>query len=573
MQAFGPVTGDAIVSISGVNLQDFVGKKAKVRFACAKGSVDNVGEVVDKNTVQCETPAFMKYGPVDVEVRVSLDGKPFTNTALPYKFHSVTDSAVSMAFGPGIQKNGAPGVKTVFYIRSLDTSGKPRDTGGDVFTVKVKCDSDVKKTKKTAAIITKVEDIEVADNKNGTYTVSYTAPKADGYKVHVDFDGTFQGEAGPVRGSPFQATFIEGASPKNNTLDGPMVAAYIKERISSTKDFCNKTLRGLKKQVESGDLDQLIKTKEFLRSVDQRKVQNDYDLDTIKTMLEYIKQTGATGGKGADRDLKALAGVASSWADVETQAPITFIAIVPETKSQAAAQQEKIVAYTKKLDRDTYNFKQHDFWTYDHGAEKSRQAMKEETVRLKKERKEMEHLANLCSLFEFPDAINKAREYIEEQENSIEWMGELWNIIESSLDFFNESKACLWSEVKADDLEDEVKRSIKNTKACNKNIRWCKAYQGIDKANKDFLNTMPLISSLHHEAVRLRHWGQLQKAAGKEFTPPPEDPNCTLGYLLDLGLHNFSADVEEICDGNIISYRSISYHIISYHIISYHIVA
>jgi dynein heavy chain len=412
--------------------------------------------------------------------------------------------------------------------------------------VKVKCDSDVPKTKKTAAIITKVEDIEIVDNQNGTYLVTYTAPKADGYKVHIDFEGTFKGEAGPIRGSPFQATFVEGANAKNNALDGPMMAALVKDKISSTKDFCNKTLRGLKKTVPSGDLDELIKTKEHLRNVDQRKIQVDYDLDTTRTMLEYVKQS--TGGKSADRDLKNLAAVTASWGDVEKQAPVTMQEIVPETKSQATSQQERIADYTKKLDREAYNFKSEVFWFFDTGAEKARINMQSERERLAIERADMEHLANLASLFEFPEAIDKAREFIDGMDNGIVWMEDMWNIIESALEFFSESKEALWTEVKAEDLEDESKRFMKLTKGTNKNIRWCKAYQGMDKANKDFLNTTPLISALHHESVRLRHWAMLQKAAGKDFTPPPEDPNCTLGDLLALNLHEFSADVEEICD-------------------------
>lgn len=36
--------------------------------------------------------------------------------------------------------------------------------------------------------------------------------------------------------------------------------------------------------------------------------------------------------------------------------------------------------------------------------------------------------------------------------------------------------------------------------------------------------------------------------AGKDFIPPYEDPNLKLGGLLDLNLHDFSGDVEEIAD-------------------------
>jgi dynein heavy chain len=167
---FGPVTGDAKLQVTGINLQDFVGKKCTVRFACEKGFQDCHGSVIDENTAECLTPAFNKFGPVGVEVRISVDSKPFTNTACMYKFHSVTKASNTLAFGPGVQHGGATGKSTMFVIQSLDTRGKLRDTGGDEFKVKIKCDSDIPKTKKAPASITKVTDITVVDNLNGTYT-------------------------------------------------------------------------------------------------------------------------------------------------------------------------------------------------------------------------------------------------------------------------------------------------------------------------------------------------------------------------------------------------------------------
>merc|ERR1711865_1336883 len=139
---FGPITGNAKVQVTGLNLQEFVGKSASIRFACQKGCVDAQAEVIDENTVECLSPAFLKYGPVDVEVRLSVDNEPYTNSSLQYKFHSVTKASDSVAFGPGVQAGGATGAKTLFVIQALDTNGMPRDTGGDEYKVKVVCDSD-----------------------------------------------------------------------------------------------------------------------------------------------------------------------------------------------------------------------------------------------------------------------------------------------------------------------------------------------------------------------------------------------------------------------------------------------
>ena len=65
---------------------------------------------------------------------------------------------------------------------------------------------------------------------------------------------------------------------------------------------------------------------------------------------------------------------------------------------------------------------------------------------------------------------------------------------------------------------------------------------------RDFLSTMPLISALRHKSMRPRHWSLLMTATKKQFTPPHEDPSMKLRQLIELSLHEFIADVEEICD-------------------------
>lgn len=82
----------------------------------------------------------------------------------------------------------------------------------------------------------------------------------------------------------------------------------------------------------------------------------------------------------------------------------------------------------------------------------------------------------------------------------------------------------------------------------NRNLRWSDAYKGMNQAMKDFLNTCPLIAALGHSSMRPRHWSMLMEATGKTFTPPHEDDQLKVGTVLDLQLHEFQADVEEITD-------------------------
>jgi dynein heavy chain len=127
-------------------------------------------------------------------------------------------------------------------------------------------------------------------------------------------------------------------------------------------------------------------------------------------------------------------------------------------------------------------------------------------------------------------------------------MKELWVVSESLEDYLANSKALLWSAVDAEALDDGCKAQMKLIKALHKNCRWSPAFKSLDKLCKDFLATIPLIQALGAKAMRNRHWTMLMKATGKTFVPPYEDDQLLLGGLLDLKLHEFSNDVEEICD-------------------------
>jgi len=240
-------------------------------------------------------------------------------------------------------------------------------------------------------------------------------------------------------------------------------------------------------------------------------------------MLHFLR--GTTQNKNLDRDIASLEKVKVVWSDVQRIAPETKQAIVPETKAQAANTTKQIEEYEAELNKKVGDFKGLDFWAFENGHAKSHELIAEQLVKVKKEKATMLANANLCALFDFPDLINHCRDQVDYMENNLEYMDTLWNVIEEAQDFYAESKKTLWSEVNAEELEDESKRLMKVTKNCPKDIRWSKAFQGIDKVNKDFLNTVPLIQALHHPSMRLRHWGYLAKATAMISPRPRRTPH------------------------------------------------
>lgn len=71
-------------------------------------------------------------------------------------------------------------------------------------------------------------------------------------------------------------------------------------------------------------------------------------------------------------------------------------------------------------------------------------------------------------------------------------------------------------------------------KGLPKSVRAFEAYHQLDEQIKALLTSLPLVSDLHHPSMRERHWKQLMKATGKEFTV---DDKFSLGDMLALELH------------------------------------
>jgi dynein heavy chain len=164
------------------------------------------------------------------------------------------------------------------------------------------------------------------------------------------------------------------------------------------------------------------------------------------------------------------------------------------------------------------------------------------------EKEELQKKTHLAKIFDFPQLLKSGNEIVEEMNQELTEMKTLWTVIKSLKQFIHDSKAILWSQMSTDELEDGSKAQVKAVKNLHKCTRWSKAYKYADKLSKDFLNTIPLISLLGGKCMRERHWETLQVITKKDFTAPYANPSLLLGEILELNLHEFSADVEEICD-------------------------
>ncbi len=540
----GPITGEKDTIIRGMGFQSSTGTPT-VRLSCSKGCLEVKGEVLSDSELRFSTPRFDKYGPVEAEVRVSIGSKSLTNTSVTYTYFSVCDGSQTIAFGPGTQKGFIACKPVEFMIQACDKAGNPRVCGGDEFQINITPESEDCSSSVTSTI---------TDMRNGTYTATYTAPQPGKYSVSVRFTGTFGGNEGEIRGSPFLAeavttSTLDSGSPTGteeglNDLGGSLHLAYLQQVALELKSTSSKTTKCISQSIPKDSRQVLIDVRKNLKFVDERTGPLDLSVDASRAALGILKQTS----KLAERILNGLESSATVWNETKRTASNVSDSIVHISKVWAEKTEEEIAEYEVHIKDKERDFRKCEFWSFDAGPDGGRRSLKIMEADIEKQTKVLEAKSQLCDIFNFPQAIVATTETIDQMKREISCMYELWDKCKGLQLFISESKNLRWSEVSFDDLEETAKKHMKAVQGLHKDMKGSSAYKGIEKLCKDFLITIPLISLLGHKAVRRRHWVLLQNATGKSFRLPEECPDLRLDDLLSLNLHELSADVEDIAD-------------------------
>jgi len=110
---------------------------------------------------------------------------------------------------------------------------------------------------------------------------------------------------------------------------------------------------------------------------------------------------------------------------------------------------------------------------------------------------------------------------------------------------FMEWEKTLWHDIDAEALGEECKKLQKQLRKNKKDCGGYKAYMGLDDKIKNMMVILPLISDLHSESMKDRHWERLMKETKKHFVMGPD---FCLKDMLDLELHKFQEVVGDIVD-------------------------
>eukprot|EP00804_Cyclotella_cryptica_P004521 CCRYP_006874-RA/>CCRYP_006874-RA protein AED:0.08 eAED:0.09 QI:0/0/0.5/1/0/0/2/139/4220 len=589
-KASSPITGGTELLLSGQGFSTYCGgsSTATVRFACSKGYREVTGDLKGDKEIACKAPEFSSYGPDEkVNVTVKIGANKFTNNALPFSFFSVTDASQTVAFGPGILSGIGKGNEASFVIQAKDERAKDRVCGMDRFNIKIRhlgddqpivnieshnmslsgCSNGISivagtKMKAMAARIKRkfadgTVPFEIEDRHDGTYLIKYTPPEEGKYKVDIEFDGTFHGQAGVIRGSPFEFSVTTGSDESASALDGNLLCNSIEVFIAQLKEFSLSTATGLGKTVSADDLRSLVAVKEHLRNFSRRKTALENGIASNRAALVYLKER-SFNVPYLGRFLQDMDSAISAWNTVKAILPETVETISDVDEVWRGKIRFKIEAYSKELEGKHELFRKLPFWSYHHqvsgatiklGCDAAKQVISRAFADLECETHNLDENAYLCNIFELGGLIASSQKHLEDMKTDLLEMTKLWEVSAKLETLIDSSKNMFWKDLNLDTLEECAKSKLKEVKALHKCTRWCDAFTSIDKICKDFLATIPLIVLLGSKCMRPRHWKSLINITGaKNVVPPCDNDSVPLGDVLTMNLLKFSNDVEEICD-------------------------
>ena len=116
----------------------------------------------------------------------------------------------------------------------------------------------------------------------------------------------------------------------------------------------------------------------------------------------------------------------------------------------------------------------------------------------------------------------------------------VWDFIFMVKNSFENWKETLWREINGELLEAECKKFYKELRMFEKDVRVWDVYLGIDNVIKNMIIALRAVIELQNPAIRERHWQELVKATGVEFSI---NEKTTFSNMLTLNLHKYEEEV------------------------------
>lgn len=599
----GPLTGKTKIFISGDGFIDSGNINIKFLVSNAKGlPLEVQGNYISPNEIWCETPNFETFGAKKADVRISINKGDFTITSSNFTYYLNTKADRSIAYGPGLLQENLVSHETVFIIQARNTKGFNRESGSDVFHVKItaplgiEVKSPLKKPKKrlleeeTAKedqllkenpqedpklpseepikenenekaeekpeeeVVKQEEEMEdvgteilyeIIDNDDGSYLVKYTIDsEVSNLRIDVNYCNE-QGKLEPIRGSPFFSGFKTGVSAKNNELTGNAVFNYIGNSLNEIEEFITTTKDNINiRNINKEEVKELLNVIKNLQKVGVRKDEIYLTLDVLEQTVKMLEKQEFP----RESDLKKILRLQEEWTGLQKMAAAVEKDIALPVKTEGDKAKDNLMKFEEMLKEYFFNMKKESFYSYRTGIDSAFGQLDVVATRIQGYEKTLKEFEEYSKMFNFPEAISQPQKNLDQVKGEINAVRNLWVQIKKLDNQFTEYKERKWVEVDTNDMEDEVKKLRKELMDLRGIDKKSNCFQGINDDVKKWATFLPLLGELKDKSMEVaddRHWNKIRELVKKDVKVTEEMP---LSVIWDLKLFDHKDGIEEITD-------------------------
>ncbi|XP_042303471.1 dynein axonemal heavy chain 9 [Sceloporus undulatus] len=315
------------------------------------------------------------------------------------------------------------------------------------------------------------------------------------------------------------------------------LVSHVTHSLADLEEFIKVTERGLSKKVEKGDYECLVEVMGHLKAVKDRQTSTDEMFEPLKQTIELLKIYDQELPLEVYRQLEELP---EKWNHVKKLAITVKQHVAPLQADEMTVLRKKCAMFDVEQHKFRDRFHKEAPFRFD--AANPYQMLDAAHTELQEMEVTMASIHESAALFEVSVPDYKQ---LKQCRKEVYLLKELWDMISIVTSSMNDWETTKWKDINVENMELECKKFAKDNRNLDKEMRAWDAFSGLDNKIKNILTSLKAISELQNPAIRERHWNQLMRATGVQFTM---DADTTLADLLKLSLHNFEDEVRSIVD-------------------------
>jgi len=333
-------------------------------------------------------------------------------------------------------------------------------------------------------------------------------------------------------------------------MAGKLMTDSLRNSLTYLVEFTRSTYMGLLTKLQDDSwtqseiTDAIVRVREHIMNVEAKGEETLLALDRNHEVCEGLKSLNINVTAFETQ----LEQARSTWELVLKELPNAILRVTPLVKAHSFKIRVEIEKYEETLKAYLGVVQEAAFKLYETGHEKALQLLDNALQKFQEETKRCDDMLHLANIFECPRDMQKSQEVMNMIRDILAEYKELWELDKEVTTFLSMCKESFWVRINPDGMEDVARGFLSSLKKLPRGVRESDAYNGLERLVKDFIRTCPLIAALRQPAMRDRHWMELMSLTGGTLEPPSVDPELRMADVLDLELHNYTVEVEEIAD-------------------------